>query len=201
MDRPGAGPVHPWRRTRAQRCTYGRQLLGPGLGLGLEPSAPRPSNPPSHAGVGLCACRPTPDSPQAARFMRKSFNWTGPSHKLDFCWYRQEWRAAAALIVMASRQRGRRVDVADPSAAMGSNGDCERSSVPICTNYNASIDHGCHKDDVSAELALELGPMLTLVTATVAKLSKGFLGVCLHRAASELDSPFLRSGAIDYLAI
>jgi len=30
---------------------------------------------------------------KAARFMRKSFNWTGPSHKLDFCWYRQDWRA------------------------------------------------------------------------------------------------------------
>lgn len=33
------------------------------------------------------------DQKKAARFMRKSFNWTGPSHKLDFCWYRQEWRA------------------------------------------------------------------------------------------------------------
>lgn len=33
------------------------------------------------------------DTKKAARFMRKSFNWTGPSHKLDFCWYRQEWRA------------------------------------------------------------------------------------------------------------
>jgi len=30
---------------------------------------------------------------KATRFNRKTFSWTGPSHKLDFCWYRQEWRA------------------------------------------------------------------------------------------------------------
>jgi len=33
------------------------------------------------------------DPKKAAKFMRRSFNWTGPSHKLDFAWYRQEWRA------------------------------------------------------------------------------------------------------------
>jgi len=33
------------------------------------------------------------DPKKAAKFMRRSFNWTGPSHKLDYCWYRQEWRA------------------------------------------------------------------------------------------------------------
>merc|ERR1712190_164639 len=33
------------------------------------------------------------DPKKAAKFMRKSFSWTGPSHKLDYCWYRQEWRA------------------------------------------------------------------------------------------------------------
>merc|ERR1711862_520625 len=33
------------------------------------------------------------DPKAAAKFMRKSFAWTGPSHKLDYCWYRQEWRA------------------------------------------------------------------------------------------------------------
>jgi len=26
------------------------------------------------------------------QFMRKSFNWMGPNHKLDFCWYRQSWK-------------------------------------------------------------------------------------------------------------
>jgi len=29
----------------------------------------------------------------SAKFLRKTFSWTGPSHKMDFCWYRQEWRA------------------------------------------------------------------------------------------------------------
>jgi len=29
----------------------------------------------------------------STKFLRKSFNWTGPSHKMDYCWYRQEWRA------------------------------------------------------------------------------------------------------------
>jgi len=29
----------------------------------------------------------------AAKFQRKSFNWMGPNNKMDFCWYRQEWRA------------------------------------------------------------------------------------------------------------
>jgi len=34
-----------------------------------------------------------------ARFMRKNFNWAGPSHKLDYCWYRQEWRACGPAAV------------------------------------------------------------------------------------------------------
>jgi len=33
------------------------------------------------------------DPKKAAKFMRRSFNWTGPTHKLDYAWYRQEWRA------------------------------------------------------------------------------------------------------------
>jgi len=33
------------------------------------------------------------DPKKTAKFMRRSFNWTGPTHKLDYCWYRQEWRA------------------------------------------------------------------------------------------------------------
>jgi tetratricopeptide (TPR) repeat protein len=33
------------------------------------------------------------DPKKVAKFMRRSFNWTGPTHKLDYCWYRQEWRA------------------------------------------------------------------------------------------------------------
>mmetsp|Transcript_13955 Transcript_13955/g.32763 ORF Transcript_13955/g.32763 Transcript_13955/m.32763 type:complete len:854 (-) Transcript_13955:127-2688(-) len=35
---------------------------------------------------------------KAAKFMRRSFNWTGPTHKLDYAWYRQEWRAVAAAV-------------------------------------------------------------------------------------------------------
>lgn len=27
------------------------------------------------------------------KFSRKAFSWTGPSVKMDYCWYRQEWRA------------------------------------------------------------------------------------------------------------
>merc|ERR1712039_17331 len=38
------------------------------------------------------------DKKAAAKFMRKSFNWTGPSHKLDFAWYRQEWRAVGPAV-------------------------------------------------------------------------------------------------------
>jgi len=38
------------------------------------------------------------DPKKAAKFMRRSFNWTGPSHKLDFAWYRQEWRAVGAAM-------------------------------------------------------------------------------------------------------
>mmetsp|Transcript_85192 Transcript_85192/g.178035 ORF Transcript_85192/g.178035 Transcript_85192/m.178035 type:complete len:467 (+) Transcript_85192:198-1598(+) len=30
---------------------------------------------------------------EGTKFLRRAFNWTGPSHKMDFCWYRQEWRA------------------------------------------------------------------------------------------------------------
>lgn len=33
------------------------------------------------------------ESKKQAKYMRRSFNWMGPSHKLDYCWYRQEWRA------------------------------------------------------------------------------------------------------------
>mmetsp|Transcript_43928 Transcript_43928/g.133033 ORF Transcript_43928/g.133033 Transcript_43928/m.133033 type:complete len:596 (-) Transcript_43928:190-1977(-) len=33
------------------------------------------------------------DPKKAAKFMRRSFNWQGPNHKLDFAWYRQEWRS------------------------------------------------------------------------------------------------------------
>lgn len=33
------------------------------------------------------------DPRKQTRFTRKSFNWTGPSVKLDFAWYRQEWKA------------------------------------------------------------------------------------------------------------
>mmetsp|Transcript_10654 Transcript_10654/g.33693 ORF Transcript_10654/g.33693 Transcript_10654/m.33693 type:complete len:324 (+) Transcript_10654:1-972(+) len=36
------------------------------------------------------------DPKKAAKFMRRSFNWTGPTHKLDYAWYRQEWRAVGA---------------------------------------------------------------------------------------------------------
>jgi len=35
----------------------------------------------------------TADPKKSAKFMRRSFNWTGPTHKLDYAWYRQEWRA------------------------------------------------------------------------------------------------------------
>jgi len=27
------------------------------------------------------------------KFARKAFSWTGPSTKMDYCWYRQEWKA------------------------------------------------------------------------------------------------------------
>lgn len=29
---------------------------------------------------------------QASKFVRKPFSWVGPSVKLDYCWFRQEWR-------------------------------------------------------------------------------------------------------------
>eukprot|EP00408_Alexandrium_pacificum_P005698 CAMPEP_0171238200 /NCGR_PEP_ID=MMETSP0790-20130122/43352_1 /TAXON_ID=2925 /ORGANISM="Alexandrium catenella, Strain OF101" /LENGTH=854 /DNA_ID=CAMNT_0011704561 /DNA_START=43 /DNA_END=2607 /DNA_ORIENTATION=- len=38
------------------------------------------------------------DPKKAAKFMRRSFNWTGPTHKLDYAWYRQEWRAVGAAM-------------------------------------------------------------------------------------------------------
>lgn len=28
----------------------------------------------------------------ATKFARKAFTWTGPTSKMDYCWYRQEWR-------------------------------------------------------------------------------------------------------------
>eukprot|EP00933_Yihiella_yeosuensis_P038129 TRINITY_DN32088_c0_g1_i1.p1 TRINITY_DN32088_c0_g1~~TRINITY_DN32088_c0_g1_i1.p1 ORF type:complete len:794 (+),score=175.52 TRINITY_DN32088_c0_g1_i1:70-2451(+) len=33
------------------------------------------------------------DNVRQSKFNRKGFSWTGPSTKLDFCWYRQEWKA------------------------------------------------------------------------------------------------------------
>lgn len=33
-----------------------------------------------------------------SKFMRKSFNWTGPSHKMDYCWFRQEWKACGPML-------------------------------------------------------------------------------------------------------
>ena len=32
------------------------------------------------------------ESATATKFSRKAFTWTGPSNKMDYCWYRQEWR-------------------------------------------------------------------------------------------------------------
>ncbi|CAK9041625.1 unnamed protein product [Durusdinium trenchii] len=32
------------------------------------------------------------ESATATKFSRKAFTWTGPSNKMDYCWYRQEWK-------------------------------------------------------------------------------------------------------------
>lgn len=38
------------------------------------------------------------DPEKTAKFSRKSFNWVGPNHKIDFAWYRQEWRAVGPMM-------------------------------------------------------------------------------------------------------
>jgi len=36
------------------------------------------------------------DTKASTKFTRKAFSWTGPSIKMDFCWYRQEWKSVGA---------------------------------------------------------------------------------------------------------
>lgn len=38
------------------------------------------------------------DLSKDAKFSRKSFGWVGPNHKLDYSWFRQEWRACGPMM-------------------------------------------------------------------------------------------------------